>query len=144
MRTPIQRFLEKIEIDDNDCWNWNGAKIWQGYGLMGLNYKTVLSHRFIFEYCYGSIPKDKELDHLCRNHCCCNPLHLEAVTREENLKRGNHRNQNTLKTNCIHGHEFILENTYIDPKGWRVCRECKRIWERNYRKKQKISSILKC
>lgn len=30
-------------------------------------------------------------------------------------------------TYCPHGHEFTLENTYINPKGSKVCRTCKRI-----------------
>src|SRR3546814_8231358 len=28
------------------------------------------------------------IDHLCRNRACCNPAHMEAVTRAENLRRG--------------------------------------------------------
>jgi hypothetical protein len=31
------------------------------------------------------------------------------------------------KTHCKKGHEFTPENSYINPKGDRVCRECKRL-----------------
>lgn len=35
---------------------------------------------------------------------------------------------------CVRGHELTPENTYIDPKGWRTCRECRRIrWRTGYR-----------
>lgn len=34
------------------------------------------------------MPEGLELDHLCRVRCCCNPSHLEPVTRAENIRRG--------------------------------------------------------
>ena len=44
---------------------------------------------------------------------------------------------NAAKTHCPHGHEYTEENTYIDPKGSRRCRECAkttiREWQREHR-----------
>jgi hypothetical protein len=31
-----------------------------------------------------------------------------------------------LKNHCPHGHQYIKENIFIDKKGYRVCRICKR------------------
>lgn len=30
------------------------------------------------------------------------------------------------KTHCVHGHKWTLESTYVNPKGHRICRTCKR------------------
>jgi len=30
------------------------------------------------------------------------------------------------RTHCEHGHVFTPENTYVNPSGWRSCRECRR------------------
>lgn len=33
---------------------------------------------------------------------------------------------NRLKVTCPHGHPYDSANTYINPKGWRLCRTCRR------------------
>lgn len=66
-----------------------------------------------------------ELDHLCRVTACASPLHLEPVTRKENLGRGL-GNQNRDKEACINGHAFDEANTIREKSGGRHCRECKR------------------
>ncbi|KKL99624.1 hypothetical protein LCGC14_1812580, partial [marine sediment metagenome] len=80
---PIERFLSKIEICSSGCWLWFGSIKGNGYAHFvypGGQY----AHRFSYEFFIGSIPKDKELDHLCRIRHCANPNHLEAVTHREN------------------------------------------------------------
>lgn len=68
----------------------------------------------------GKIP---ELHHLCPNKRCCNPVHVELVTRVEHRALDN-------KTSCHRGHEFTPENTYIWTcygKPTRGCVTCKQI-----------------
>jgi hypothetical protein len=36
-------------------------------------------------------------------------------------------NQNTNKMQCPRGHPYAGDNLYIDPAGYRRCRECKRL-----------------
>lgn len=86
-----ERFWSKIEKRENGCWVWTGSLSPQGYGQLQSpgNQGLVLAHRFAFELIYGPVPEGLVLDHLCRNHACCNPLHLEAVTQKENVRRGN-------------------------------------------------------
>jgi len=123
---PIPRFLKKIQIS-NGCWIWMGARNDRGYGLFCLDNKYVRAHRFIYKYYYGDIPPELELDHLCRNPSCVNPVHLEAVTHKENLLRGTGMSAiNAQKTHCIHGHPLSGLNLYVYPDGHRHCKECAR------------------
>jgi len=120
---PPVRFWQKVEIQDNGCWEWTGNINRKGYGGFSFNRRWVMAHRFAYELLVGPIPEGLQIDHLCRNHCCVNPAHMEPVTTQENTRRGNHRN--SVKTHCSQGHPFDLFNTYFG-QGHRVCRACLR------------------
>lgn len=135
MIPAIERFLEKISVADNGCWEWLGAKS-RGYGTLRLNNKTILAHRFIYEYYNGSICPDLTIDHLCRNRACCNPLHLEQITSRLNILRGiGIAAINFRKTHCPKGHEYTEENTYISPNKKRSCLTCLKHQGKEYREK---------
>lgn len=84
------RFWVKIDAQDGaSCWRWLGAKSHDGYARFRTSdSRTIIAHRMAYEMCVGPIPEGLTLDHLCRNRLCMNPLHLEPVTRRENLLRG--------------------------------------------------------
>ena len=74
---------------------WNGTRCWEwlastkkGYGYFYLDYKIVFAHRTSYEWAKGAIPTELQIDHLCRNHGCVRPSHLEAVTASVNVIRG--------------------------------------------------------
>jgi hypothetical protein len=50
-------------------------------------YKIVFAHREAYKAWVGPIADGLTIDHLCGNTRCVNYKHLEAVTREENIKR---------------------------------------------------------
>src|SRR3954463_13239409 len=79
------RFWRKVQRTDS-CWIWLAAKSEGGYGRFWDGERLVNAHRFSYWLVTGEIPA--ELDHLCRNHACVRPDHLEAVTHRENVLRG--------------------------------------------------------
>lgn len=130
----IENFLKHVKIVDSGCWEWTYTITNKGYGFMWYDSKFHLTHRIIYEYYYGQICPDLQIDHLCRNRKCCNPFHLEQVTQKENILRGvSFSAINARKTCCLKGHEFTLENTYIRPDGRRNCRICAKLKMRDRR-----------
>jgi hypothetical protein len=84
-----------------ECWPWTGYIAPNGYGQFGMPNGTRLPHRLAYQFLVGEIPGRLVLDHLCHtrepdcdvtDRCahrrCCNPAHLEPVTRRMNLARG--------------------------------------------------------
>lgn len=84
----LRRLAAKVTLADAGCWQWNGADNGHGYGCIDLGGRITYTHRLAYEAFFGPIPEGYDIDHLCRNRRCCNPFHLEAVTRRENLMRG--------------------------------------------------------
>lgn len=118
------------------CWEWTRGKCSSGYGSIRVKDKKHRVHRLFYETCFGPVPKGLQLDHLCRNRWCCNPDHMEAVTQQENIRRGltgKLNNHNARKTRCPRGHEYTEENTYIQRvTGGRQCLICKHSLIRKY------------
>jgi len=133
-KTVLQRALEKVTIDRNGCWIWTASADDRGYAWFRVDGKTKRAHRVLYELLVGD--PGPELDHLCRVHSCVRPSHMEPVTHQENVRRGDVPKINGEKTHCIHGHEFNDENTYVTPAGKRSCRVChRRRALEHYRKK---------
>jgi hypothetical protein len=125
MRRPgdvLMRMDDKYLIGSG-CWPWLAATT-NGYGVAWDGDRQVPAHRLMYELLVGPIPAGLELDHLCRNHGCVRPDHLEPVSHAENVRRGESGAHQRRKTHCPQGHEYTEENTY-QYRGWRVCRQCR-------------------
>jgi hypothetical protein len=138
----IDRFESKYAVDDNDCWIWKAGLKPNGYAQFWDTEKVGYGHRWSYTYFKGEIPNGLQIDHLCRVRSCVNPDHLEAVTMQENVARGelgSYLDTQKTKSHCDNGHEYTPENSYqrTDISG-RRCRECKNDNNRQYRKRKAL------
>lgn len=94
-----ERIAIRVAPDvETGCWNWTGSVAPNGYGVVAWRkddgqWRSTPIHRVTYHlladprlvvHCgrHGT-----ELDHLCRNKRCCNPVHLEPVDRATNARR---------------------------------------------------------
>jgi hypothetical protein len=132
-----ERFWAKVERhSDSECWPWLAYKDPEGYGRFQVtpDRSDDRAHRVAYRLLYGPIPDGIELDHLCRNPACVNPLHLEAVDHRTNVLRGvGTAAVNARKSHCIRGHPLSGENLSMRSgrRGQeRHCRTCARDQDR--------------
>jgi hypothetical protein len=139
-RTPIplfERLVRRVDFD-GPCWEWTGARTKDGYGLIGLGGRVDglgYTHRVMWEALVGPIPAGLDIDHLCRVRHCCNPDHLDPVSRLENVRRGIGPALKRGVTHCQRGHRFTPENTIQSPRQ-RRCRTCHNARNRASRKEK--------
>ena len=125
--TPSEEIRDRIRVTETGCWEWQLYLTPQGYGRWNYRGRNGFAHRIVYELLTNPIPDGLELDHLCRNHACVNPEHLEMVTHRENVLRGESPHaKHARKTHCKSGHEFNEHNTYWRSPTHRECRECRR------------------
>jgi hypothetical protein len=159
----LQRFFSKVSINqeiawnNTPCWTWT-AHSYAGYGLFKWLNTNTLVHRLMYAWLVEPLPRQhgfpttSEIDHLCRNRACCNPVHLELVTPSINKQRSTNPSAvNKQKTHCIKGHAFDEENTYYRIRNGKQVRDCKtccrewqaahieerRMWSRQYKQRRK-------
>jgi HNH endonuclease len=114
---PVRERPVVRTVDPRECILWKGCRDRDGYGATWINGKRVMAHRWAYERAFGPIPSGMQIDHLCRNRACCNPCHLEAISRLENIRRAAWRDA------CKRGHAMTPANTSWQ-SGRRKCRAC--------------------
>ena len=136
-RKPLTTRIEEntVACETTGCWLWTGTTR-QGYGTikMSRNGKrlNVAAHRASYMAFVGPIPAGLVIDHLCANTLCMDPHHLEAVTPEENGRRGTHGKQkHEPRTHCPNGHEY--PDGPGELRSNRRCKVCKAAGKRRYK-----------
>jgi hypothetical protein len=126
--TETTRFWHNVSKTET-CWLWTGGVSPNGYGKTSGKY----AHRLSWEIHRGALPRIRSMvvDHLCRNRLCVNPDHLELVTQQENINRGE---MGVLKTGCPAGHPYPEYARRRATSGRRFCIACRRASDRLRRK----------
>ena len=126
------RFWGKVAVqkDAQACWLWEGqidAPLPYGKAYIFLEGKKrrLPAHRMAWALVHGYWPFD-HIDHLCNNHQCVNPNHLDDVTRRENIRRlvARGRNYNAQKALCPRGHPYDKARARSNGQGSGVFRYC--------------------
>lgn len=81
----------KYTVHPNGCWEWNGCRHQQGYGLVGVRkpdgrHTSRGAHVIAWEEANGRArPEGVCVRHTCDNPPCVNPAHLLLGTDGQNL-----------------------------------------------------------
>ena len=146
--TASERFWAKVSKEGpvstwaphlDRCWIWTAASGGHkgNYGVFYDGERQTYAHRWAWESVNGQIPEGLTIDHLCRTTRCVNPEHLDPVTIGENVRR-----YSQTITQCVQGHAYDKENTYIAPNGRRNCRACDRQRAREYARRKRLERSL--
>lgn len=72
--------------DPYKCWEWSGATIKGGYGVLTFKSVPYYTHIVAWEVTFGPVPKGLKVLHTCDNPPCCNPDHLFIGTQKDNMQ----------------------------------------------------------
>jgi len=135
-----ERILALCVEAPSGCWEWTGYRDRNGYGQLRVGSSTMQAYRASYMVFKGvDLSSELVVDHLCRNHGCVNPMHLDAVSNWTNQARGMTKTARGLnRTQCRRGHPWIEENIVQRGNGYYRCRLCHAQDEKARRARRKI------
>lgn len=135
--SSVSRFFRRVEFNENGCWLWP-TRDRLGYGQFGIGERKYLAHRVAYIIAHGEIPPGCEIDHICNERACCNPLHLQALTTREHIDQTVER-----RSACRSGHTYVDGSWFVNHSGRRECRICAREkkarWQRAWRARERAN-----
>ncbi len=130
----LKLYIDNTITDISGCILWTGYKEKAGYGNIYYHGKVHKAHRLAYELFKKSIPNNLEIDHICRNKICVNPLHLRAVSHSTNMFNSKQSDLKLTKTHCKFGHDLNISGYYDKHSKFR-CSGCNK--RNNEKRKQK-------
>lgn len=128
----LHKFWSKVNIDKVGCWEWQGHRQPDGYGILELRGTPRLAHRISY-WLRGNEIDGTCVLHRCDNPPCVRPSHLFSGTRRDNgldrdakgrtrapIGMGNGRSKLTPKD--------ILEIRSFLSEGMRIKQIAQRYW----------------
>jgi hypothetical protein len=91
-------FWPKVTMVTVGCWEWDGLRDRQNYGVVSHNGKRDSTHRVSWELSYGIIPDGMCVLHRCDNPPCVRPTHLFLGTRGDNNRDRSAKGRNSRKS----------------------------------------------
>lgn len=107
-----ERFWARVNKGEPDqCWEWTASCNAQGYG----KYFSENAHRQAWRLAYGQeIPDGLFVLHHCDNPPCCNPRHLYAGTRQQNMDDAVQRGRLRPQKGEAHGGAKLTDDAVRD------------------------------
>ena len=142
------KFDDRV-LRTEDHWLWTGyVDPRDGYGRFKPRHAepAQLAHRLAYERWVGPIPDDKpvidHVNHAWRHKRCVRPTHLEAITHEENIRRGNSpAGKNSRLTHCPRCGDPLDDPAFATQRkdGSRRCLRCQREEHARYRARKRAA-----
>jgi hypothetical protein len=81
----VERFWSRVDRrgGPDACWLCHGRVSLRGIGWYSVMARQLAPHRIAFHLAGGTVPAGQVLYRRCRNRLCCNPAHLQPMTKAE-------------------------------------------------------------
>jgi hypothetical protein len=134
----LAHILGETTANENGCLVPPQKPNGKGYTSTYYRGRHIGTHRLTYQLARGEVANDLQIDHRCRNRACCNPEHLEPVTPQENVRRGElHTNKDGRCGKCGGPLDSIRKSATHHGGIRRACKACQREANRDHYKRNR-------